>query len=62
MNKTRWGFSKSKKAVWFYKSAETSRGICWSRSKTDLDEHYKKCNLTNLEYLEGLDKLKENGL
>lgn len=59
MTKTRWGYSRYKKAVWFYKSTETSRGLCWSWSEEDLKDHYNKCGLTNLEYLEGLDKLKE---
>lgn len=56
---TRWGFSKNKKAVWFYKAGVNFRGMCWSWTKKDLDEHLKCCEMTNLEYLEGVIKLKE---
>jgi hypothetical protein len=59
MTKIRWGYSKYKKAIWFYQSTETSRELCWSWSKEDLEDHYKRCTLTNLEYLEGLNLLKE---
>lgn len=59
MTKTRWGISKKKKAVWFYKHEETSRSMCWSRSKKELKDHLKRCSMTNLEYLEGLLIFKE---
>jgi hypothetical protein len=56
---TRWGISKKKKAIWFFKKESTSRSMCWSRSIKELDDHLKRCNMTNLEYLEGLLKFKE---
>lgn len=59
MIKIRWGISTKKKAVWFYKSQPGSRSMCWSWLKEDLADHFHRCNLTNLEYLEGLIKLKE---
>lgn len=59
MNKTRWGYSKSKKAIWFYKAGDNFRGMCWAWSKEDLERHFSTSCLTNLEYLEGLNKLKE---
>lgn len=59
MNSIRWGISKKRKAIWFYKKERTSRSICWSWTDVDLKEHLRTKCLTNLEYLEGLDKLKE---
>ena len=59
MQKIRWGYSKKRKAVWFYKAGVNFRGMCWMWSKTELDEHFQRCEMTNLEYLEGLVKIKE---
>lgn len=56
---TRWGFSKKRKGVWFFKKERTSRSMCWSRSESDLKNHLITKCLTNLEYLEGLNLLKE---
>ena len=59
MSKTRWGISQKKKAIWFYKRDRTSRSLCWSWSEEELKDHLARKCLTNLEYLEGLNKLKE---
>lgn len=57
--KTRWGISKQKKAIWFYKKNEKSRSMCWVWGKQDLDQHFRDCEMTNLEYLEGCNLLAE---
>ena len=59
MNKVRWGISKKKKAMWLYKRQSGSRSMCWMWTKDDVGMHFKTCDLTNLEYLEGLNKIKE---
>jgi len=59
MGKTRFGISQKKKAVWFYKKERTSRSMCWIYSVIDAREHLNRKCLTNLEYLEALNKLKE---
>ena len=59
MSSIRWGYSQKKKAIWFYKAGVNFRAMCWMRNKTELQEHFQRCEMTNLEYLEGLSKLKE---
>jgi hypothetical protein len=59
MSNTRWGYSKKKEAIWFYKGTSNSRSLCWAKNAEELALHFRYCEMTNLEYLEGLDKLKE---
>ena len=59
MQATRWGISQKRKAIWFYKSERCSRSMCWAYSEEELKDHLVRKCLTNLEYLEGLIKLKE---
>jgi hypothetical protein len=58
-SKTRWGWSSKKQGLWFYKKLPTSRSMCWSWTEEDLEEHFGHNDFTNLEYLEGLNRLKE---
>ena len=38
---------------------KTDSSICWARTKEELDVLYKKDDLTNLQYVEGITLLKE---
>ena len=58
-NYSRWFTSYSTKTLMLFKRDGCSKGICYIRTEDDAKFHMKACNMTNLEYLEAVNRLKE---
>ncbi len=54
-----WVESKFKVTIRINKKLESGTYSLWASDDKDLQLHFEANDITNLEYLEGLDKLKE---
>lgn len=54
-----WKYNKTRKGFFLRREKTYCIDTCWVYDRADLESHLVNCGITNLEYLECLDRLKE---